>query len=113
MSTYVMLTRLTPAAATSPRDVRRLSKAVAEKIREECPGVRWLANYALLGPYDYLDLYEAPDENAAAKVAAIVRFVGRAQTETWTAFEWERYKALWSGAPRPVRVQRRRKGASV
>jgi uncharacterized protein with GYD domain len=113
MSTYVMLTRLTPSAATSPQDVRRLSKAVAEKIREECPGVRWLANYALLGPYDYLDLFEAPDESAAAKVAAIVRFVGGAQTETWTALEWERYKALWSGTPRKVKEERRRKRRSV
>jgi len=32
--------------------------------------VRWLANYWLLGPYDYLDIYEAPNEEVATKVSA-------------------------------------------
>lgn len=97
MATYVMLTRLTPQAVISPADLKRLERAVDARIRKECPEVRWTANLAILGPYDYLDVFEAPDEAVAAKVAMIVRSLGHAQTETWSALTWERYKKLISG----------------
>ena len=94
MATYVMLTRLTPDAVKSPGDLKRLEKMVAERIRTDCPQVKWIGNYAILGPYDYLDLFEAPDEETAAKVVMIVRSFGHAQTETWTALPWERFERL-------------------
>jgi uncharacterized protein with GYD domain len=94
MPTYVLLTRLTPASVKAPRDLVRLERAVAGRIREECPEVKWIANYAVLGPYDYLDLFEAPDEATAAKVVMIVRSFGHAETETWTALPWQRFAEL-------------------
>ncbi len=94
MATYVVLTRLTPETVKSPGDLRRLEKLVSERIRAECPQVKWLANYAILGPYDYLDLFEAPDETVAAKVVMIIRSFGHAQTETWTALNWDRFERL-------------------
>lgn len=36
-------------------------KAVSEPVRTDRPQVRWLANYAILEPYDYVDLFKAPD----------------------------------------------------
>jgi hypothetical protein len=50
MPTYVILTRLTPETVKVPAELRRLEKAVSEAIRRECPQVKWLANYAILGP---------------------------------------------------------------
>jgi uncharacterized protein with GYD domain len=47
-----------------------------------------VANYAILGPYDYLDIFGAPDETTAAKVVMIIRSYGHGQTETWTAMPW-------------------------
>ena len=94
MATYVVLTRLTPESVKAPTDLARLERAVSERIRKECPQVKWLANYAILGPYDYLDLFEAPDESVAAKVVMLIRSFGHAQTETWTAVPWERFKSL-------------------
>lgn len=91
MATYVMLTRLTPETLKTPGEMKRLERTVAEHVRRECPQVKWLANYAILGPCDYLDIFEAPDEMAAAKVATIVRSYGHAYTETWTAMPWERF----------------------
>ncbi len=96
MATFVMLTRLAAEAVKSPADIKRLETAVDRRIRKECPGVRWKANLAVLGPYDYLDIFEAPDEAVAAKVSMIVRSQGHAQTETWAALPWDRYKALIS-----------------
>jgi uncharacterized protein with GYD domain len=77
---------------------------VAERIRKECPGVRWLANYAILGPYDYLDIFEAPSELEAAKAIMLIRSFGRAQTETWTALPWERFRGLIPSSPGSVVV---------
>jgi len=94
MATYILLTRLAPESVRSPSDLKRLEKAVEQRIRKDCPDVRWIANYAVLGPYDYLDVFEAPDEAVAARVAMILRSVGHATTETWTALPWERYKKL-------------------
>jgi uncharacterized protein with GYD domain len=94
MPTFVLLTRLTPETVGQPRDLKTLEKAVADRIRQEVPQVKWLINYAILGPCDYLDVFEAPDEAAAAKVAMIVRSFGHAQTETWTAMPWERFRHL-------------------
>lgn len=94
MATYAVLTRLTPESVKSPHDLQRLEQAVSARISKECPEVKWLASYAILGPCDYLDLFEAPDETVAAKVLMIIRSFGHAQTETWTAVPWERFKTL-------------------
>jgi uncharacterized protein with GYD domain len=92
MATFVVLTRLTPAAVKSPADLKKLEKAVNDRIRKDCPQVKWVANYAILGPCDYLDIFEAPDEIVASKVVAVIRSYGHGHTETWTAIPWERFE---------------------
>jgi uncharacterized protein with GYD domain len=95
MATYVMLTRLTPEAVKVPGDLkkprRRLPHTSARRSQ-----VKWLSSFAILGPYDYMDLFDAPDEDTAARVVMIVRSFGHAQTETWTALPWERFENLIS-----------------
>jgi uncharacterized protein with GYD domain len=80
-----MLTRLSPEALTHPGAVADLNKKVEERIRQECAGVKWLANYAVLGPCDYLDVFEAPDPDTATRVALLFRSFGHSTTETWVA----------------------------
>jgi uncharacterized protein with GYD domain len=94
MPTYVTLTRLSPESVKKPAELKKLERAVSDRIRRECPEVKWLGNYALLGPYDYLDIFEAPDETVAARVVMIVRTFGHASSETWTAIPWERFADL-------------------
>jgi uncharacterized protein with GYD domain len=94
MATYVLLTRLAPEAVTSPRSLEELAQRVTEKLRTECPEAKWVASYSVLGPYDYLDIFEAPDNEAAAKVAVVVRSFGHATTETWPATPWERFRKI-------------------
>jgi uncharacterized protein with GYD domain len=94
MSTYVMLTRLTPEAAKTPGELKRLERQVADHVRKECPQLEWVANYATLGPYDYLRYLRGPDETVAAKVVMIVRSYGHGQTETWTAMPWDRFAII-------------------
>lgn len=49
--------------------MEKLEKDVVKRIEKELgKGVTWGANYAVLGPYDYLDICEAPDIEAAMKI---------------------------------------------
>jgi uncharacterized protein with GYD domain len=89
MATYVMLTRVSPEVAPTPGHLAALGDRVAERLK-----VRWLASYAVLGPHDYVDVFEAPDTEAAARAALIVRAVARATTEVWAAVPWERFRDL-------------------
>jgi len=93
---YIMQTRLSPEALTrpGPESVTELNKRVEDRIKKDCPNVKWLANYAVLGPCDYLDIFEAPDADAATKVALIIRSFGHATTETWMAAPWDRFVEL-------------------
>jgi uncharacterized protein with GYD domain len=94
MPTYVMLTRLGPEALKRPESVVELNRQVEERIKRDCPGVKWLGNYAVLGPADYLDIFEAPDSEVATKVSLLVRTFGHATSETWLATPWDRFAAL-------------------
>lgn len=94
MTTYIMLTRLSHEALKSPSSLQTLEQDVKKRIAAECPDLRWLANYAVLGPYDYLDIFEAPDNDVATKAATVIRTFGHAETETWCATEWSRFKEL-------------------
>lgn len=94
MATYVMLTRLIHDTLATPGTLPALEDRVTARIEEACPGVAWKGSYAVLGPYDYLDIFEAPDNETATKVATLIRTHGHAHTETWPATEWERFKQI-------------------
>jgi uncharacterized protein with GYD domain len=74
-----------------------LERETVRRIRAECPDVEWVNNCAVFGPYDYLDIFHAPDIETAAKVATLVRIHGSAHTETWPALEWDRFKEIVRG----------------
>jgi uncharacterized protein with GYD domain len=94
MAVYVMLTRLSPEALARPEGVDELNRQVEDRIKQECPEVTWLTNYAVLGPCDYLDIFEAPDSDVATKVSLLVRSFGHATTETWVATPWDHFLDL-------------------
>ncbi|MND06129.1 hypothetical protein D3C83_273300 [compost metagenome] len=48
----------------------------------------------VLGPTDYVDIFTAPDNAAATKVATIIRTFGHATTEVWPATEWDEFIKL-------------------
>ena len=94
MQTFVMLTRLSPATLRSPRSFEELENLLATRIERDCPGVKWRQSFAVLGPNDYLDIFEAADVDAAFRVAALVRTLGHGYTEIWPATEWKRFKEV-------------------
>jgi uncharacterized protein with GYD domain len=89
-----MLTRLGTEAVRSPASLEDLERQAMARIEAECPEVQWRASYAVLGPCDFLDVFEAPSVEVATKVSTLVRTFGHAQTEIWTATEWARFKEI-------------------
>ena len=59
MPTYVLMTKLSPASVQDPRGRRKAGQDWKRKVEKAVPGIRWIAHYALLGPYDFIDVYEA------------------------------------------------------
>ena len=94
MSIFVLLTRLSPEALHQPRSFETLERRVDEQVRAHCPGVKWLSSFALLGPWDYMDVIEAPDIEAATRVSVLVRSHAHAHTEIWPAMHWHQFKEL-------------------
>lgn len=97
MPTFVMLTRLSPDAAKSPEKLAVLEHEAVHRLQKSCPGIEWVHNYALMGPYDYLDIFTAPDVETAFKASACLRTLGHANVEVFPATEWESFKTLVAG----------------
>ena len=71
-----------------------MGKGWLEKVRQKCPEVKWLAHYAILGPYDFMDIYEAPDPETAHRVSLISRSEGAVSAESWQALPYDDFLGL-------------------
>jgi len=83
MAIYVMLTTLTSEG-------RRTLKERPERIKEvnqevEKMGVKILQQYAVLGPYDFVNIIDAPNNEVISKVAVELGSRGTIQTTTLPA----------------------------
>ena len=94
MQTFVLMTKLAPEMSKQVKDQERLGREWLEQVKEKCPEVNFLSHYALLGPYDFLDIYEAPDEETAAKVSLISLQSGAFLAESWVAIPYKRFVEL-------------------
>ena len=94
MKTFILMTKLTPSIAAQMKDRDRIGREWLEHVKKKCPEVKFLAHYGLLGHYDFMDIYEAPDEEVAAKVSMISRANGAAIAESWPAIPYKRIVEL-------------------
>jgi uncharacterized protein with GYD domain len=94
MPTYVLMTTLSPEVTRNMRNREEIGRLWKQRVQNQVPGIRWIAHYALLGPYDFLDIYEAPDEESAAKVSMISLAMGALRAESWTAIPYARFVEL-------------------
>jgi uncharacterized protein with GYD domain len=94
MQTYILMTKLSPEVSKQVGDREKLGRAWMQQVKEKCPEVKFKDHYALLGRYDFLDIYEAPDEETAAKVSLISMSNGALQAESWLAIPYKRFLEL-------------------
>ncbi len=83
MAIYVMLTTLTDEGRKTLKDNPKRVKEVNKEV--EAMGVKIVAQYAVMGPYDFVNILDAPNNKAVAKVALELGARGTLQTMTMPA----------------------------
>ncbi len=91
MPIFVLMTKLTPEGMSAGCESKTRGKEWLAKVRKVCPEVKWFAHYSLLGPYDFMDIYEAPDIETAHLVSLISRSEGAQSAESWPALPYDNY----------------------
>lgn len=94
MKTFILLTKLSPEISKQMKDRAKLGRSWLEQVKEKCPEVRFIEHYALLGPFDFLDIYEAPDEETAAKVSLISLTNGAFEAQSLIAIPYKKFLDL-------------------
>ncbi len=94
MPTFMLMTKLSPAVTARMKDRGPLGHAWLEQIKAKCPDVKFVAHYGLLGKYDFVDIYEAPDNETAVKVSMISLANGADLAESWVAIPYKRVVEL-------------------
>jgi len=89
MATYVMLTTLTEGGRKTIKQNPQRIKEVNKEV--EAMGVKIVAQYSLLGPYDFVNILEAPDNTTIAKVAMELGSRGTLQTVTMAAMTLDEF----------------------
>lgn len=87
MNTYILLSSITDEGA-------KTLKSNPERIREvnrelESLGVKVVSQYAVLGPYDFVNIVEAPDNASIARISAELSARGSVKIMTLTAIPIE------------------------
>jgi len=95
VKTYVLMTKLAPSdgslmeVSSKLKSRAKSGRAWIDEIKNNCPGINFKAHYALMGYWDFMDIYEAPDERTAAKVSLLTRSYISAEVESWCAIPYE------------------------
>ena len=83
MPTYIMLTTLTDEGRKTIKQNPGRIKEVNKEV--EAMGVKIVAQYAVLGPYDFINVLDAKDNKVITKVAIELGARGTLQTLTMAA----------------------------
>lgn len=94
MDTFILMTKLSPDLTSHIRDRDAIGKSWLDEVKSKCPQVKFVAHYALLGQYDFMTIFEAPDAATAARVSLISRANGALSAESWTALPYREFLEL-------------------
>ena len=94
MPTFVLLSKVSSEGATQVKSLVDTDNEFEVRLKEQCPGVKRVASYALLGAYDFMHIFEAPDAREAAKVALLANSFGVVSTQTFTAIPFSEFREI-------------------
>jgi uncharacterized protein with GYD domain len=86
---YVMLTNLTDEGRKTIKENPDRIKAVNQEV--EAMGAKIVAQYALLGPYDFVNILDAPNSEVVSRVAVELGSRGTLQTMTMAALSLDEF----------------------
>ncbi len=97
MTTYIMLANWTDQGIRNVKDSpRRLD--VAKSLLEEVGGA-FKSFFLTMGDYDFVAVYEAPDDAVAARFVLQVGQLGNIRTRTLKAFPEAAYREIIASLP--------------
>jgi uncharacterized protein with GYD domain len=94
MTTFILLSKVSATGVGQVSSLLKMDEEFNLKLAEQCPEVKRIASYALLGAWDFLHIFEAPDARTAAQVALIANSFGVAQTHTLTAIPFSEFREV-------------------
>ncbi len=95
MATYVTLVKFTSEGLKNVADFGKVW-GQGRKMAEQ-RGIKTIGAYGVLGPYDMMFIYEAPNEKVAASMPLSFAPRGYGQMETWTVIPIEEFTKLTAG----------------
>lgn len=100
MPLFIAVTRLTGEEIHPTLLLTERNHKIEHKLKEADLKIQWIANYVLMGPHDYLDVFEAPNLHAAHQLHTLLRSYGHAHVEIWPVMKWQDYKVLLQELPK-------------
>ncbi len=92
MPTYILLSTLTVQGVqtlkSNPERLREVNRDVEEL------GARVLHQWATLGPFDFVNVIEAPDDSTVARISIALAARGSAKFQTMPAFSVDDFLGL-------------------
>jgi uncharacterized protein with GYD domain len=89
MPTYILLSTLSEEGAATLKKKSGRLKEVNKEV--EAMGVKIMAQYAVLGPFDFVTIVEAPDNQAVARVSIELSARGSVKIQTLAAVPIETF----------------------
>lgn len=89
MAHYVMMTTLTDEGRKTIKDNPERIVEVNQEV--EKMGVTIVAQYSIFGPYDFINILDAPNNHVMARVATELSSRGTLQTMTMAAMSIEEF----------------------
>lgn len=97
MDTYVILSRLTDDGAAKIQEHPERIRAVDAEL--EGMGIRVMSQYALLGPFDFLTIVEAPDAETVMRASTEIASRGSVRVQTLHAIPIDKFINAFAPMP--------------
>lgn len=95
MATYILLSTLTDDGAETIKERPARIREVNQELEQL--GVNVTAQYAVLGPYDFVNIVEAPDNQTIARVSAELASRGSVKIMTLAAIPMDEFISSLGG----------------
>jgi uncharacterized protein with GYD domain len=92
MTTYIMLANLTDAGIKNAKDSPRRLDSTKQLLKDMGGEIK--SFFLTMGEYDFVAVYEAPDDAVAARFCLQVGSLGNIRTKTLKAFPERAYREI-------------------
>jgi len=97
MPTYIALANITDQGIRTMKDLARRLQNAEQTFSQM--GAQLHDVYLVMGPYDYVIIADAPDDETIARISLAIAGQGNVRTQTFRAFDRSEMMRLVEGLP--------------